>query len=238
MSRTLTGWSFWGTRGSRGTEAPARQPGTRVNPLQRAGPIRVRAEIPSVTRKRAFLNHAQLGGPKTCKCKSRLTMRWDVPGAGLARRSIWSVTATVSSSQSISPPDKRMRAKFEPMMARRLFSAAAAKVDGHDESQPTRRTAIRDIRQWCRRRRIEAVIPTRANQPQNKHFNKATYRQRHIVEQVVGWYKEYRALGTRYEKLADQLCCLMAGGHYGQGPPSAIPKHSAVDTRTSLAVYV
>ena len=58
MSRTLTGWNFWGTRGSRGTEAPARQPGTRVNPLQRAGPIRVRAEIPSVTRKRAFLNHA------------------------------------------------------------------------------------------------------------------------------------------------------------------------------------
>ena len=60
MSRTLTGWSFWGTRGSRGTEAPARQPGTRVNPLQRAGPIRVRAEIPSVTRKRAFLNHADV----------------------------------------------------------------------------------------------------------------------------------------------------------------------------------
>ena len=59
MSRTLTGWSFWGTRGSRGTEAPARQPGTHVNPLQRAGPIRVRAEIPSATRKRPFLNHAQ-----------------------------------------------------------------------------------------------------------------------------------------------------------------------------------
>ena len=58
MSRTLTGWSFWGTRGSRGTEAPARQPGTHVNPLQRAGPIRVRAEIPSATRKRPFLNHA------------------------------------------------------------------------------------------------------------------------------------------------------------------------------------
>ena len=66
MSRTLTGWSFWGTRGSRGTEAPARQPGTRVNPLQRAGPIRVRAEIPSVTRKRAFLNHASIcnAGPR------------------------------------------------------------------------------------------------------------------------------------------------------------------------------
>ena len=35
-------------------------------------------------------------GQRRRKCKSRLTMRWDVPGAGLARRSIWSVTATVS----------------------------------------------------------------------------------------------------------------------------------------------
>ena len=42
-----------------------------------------------------------------------------------------------------------------------------------------------------------------ASQPAtDKHFDKATYRQRHIIEQVVGWYKEYRALGTRYEKLA------------------------------------
>ncbi len=59
MSRTLTGWSFWGTPGWRGAEAPARQKrlaSTRSN----AGPIKVRAEIPSVTRKRAFLNHAHL----------------------------------------------------------------------------------------------------------------------------------------------------------------------------------
>ena len=81
------------------------------------------------------------------------------------------------------------------------FTAAAAKVVGHGESLPTRGTAIR-IRQWCRRRRIRAVIPTRANQPRDEHFDKATYRQRYIIEQVVGWYKEYRALGTRYEKLA------------------------------------
>jgi len=58
------------------------------------------------------------------------------------------------------------------------------------------------IRRWCRRRRIEATIPTRSDQPRDERFDKTTYRQRHIVEQVVGWYKEYRALGTRYEKLA------------------------------------
>ena len=46
------------------------------------------------------------------------------------------------------------------------------------------------------------MIPTRANQPRDEHFDKASYRQRRIVEQVVGWYKEYRALSTRYEKLA------------------------------------
>ena len=46
------------------------------------------------------------------------------------------------------------------------------------------------------------MIPTRGDQPRDEQFDKATYRQRHIVEQVVGWYKEYRSLGTRHEKLA------------------------------------
>ena len=30
----------------------------------------------------------------------------------------------------------------------------------------------------------------------------AAYRQRSRIEPVVGWYKECRALGTRYDKLA------------------------------------
>jgi transposase len=46
------------------------------------------------------------------------------------------------------------------------------------------------------------VIPTRKNQPREESFDKATYRERNRVERVVGWYKECRALGTRYEKLA------------------------------------
>jgi hypothetical protein len=33
-------------------------------------------------------------------------------------------------------------------------------------------------------------------------FDKETYRQRHVVEQCVGWLKEYRRIGTRFEKLA------------------------------------
>jgi hypothetical protein len=33
-------------------------------------------------------------------------------------------------------------------------------------------------------------------------MDKATYRRQHLIEQVVGWYQEYRVLGIRYEKLA------------------------------------
>ena len=46
------------------------------------------------------------------------------------------------------------------------------------------------------------MIPTRKDQPRDASFDRAAYRRRSRVEQVVGWYKECRALATRYEKLA------------------------------------
>lgn len=59
-----------------------------------------------------------------------------------------------------------------------------------------------EVRGWLERHKIQAVIPTRSNQPQDPQFDKATYRRRNLIERVVGWFKECRALGTRYEKLA------------------------------------
>lgn len=58
------------------------------------------------------------------------------------------------------------------------------------------------IRRWLHKRRIEDVIPTRKNQPRIASFDKDTYRKRNLIERVVGWFKECRRLGTRYEKLA------------------------------------
>ena len=58
------------------------------------------------------------------------------------------------------------------------------------------------IRQWCRRRRIRAVIPTRRNQVREKDFDKGLYRERNVVERCIGWLKECRRVATRYEKLA------------------------------------
>jgi transposase len=51
---------------------------------------------------------------------------------------------------------------------------------------------------------IEAVIPRKSNQPRPKgeRFDKRTYRKRSRIECRIGWMKECRRLGTRYDKLA------------------------------------
>jgi transposase len=58
------------------------------------------------------------------------------------------------------------------------------------------------IRRWIARRHLKATIPTKSNQPRQNDFDKEEYKERNIVERVISWYKEYRSLGTRYEKLA------------------------------------
>jgi transposase len=61
--------------------------------------------------------------------------------------------------------------------------------------------SCRHIRRWLKRHGIRDVIPTKKNEPRDLAFEKATYRRRNIVERAVGWFKELRRLGTRYDKL-------------------------------------
>ena len=58
------------------------------------------------------------------------------------------------------------------------------------------------VRSWLRRRRIERVIPTRCDQATDPGFDKRRYRQRNVVERLVGWLKESRRVAARYDKLA------------------------------------
>jgi transposase len=61
------------------------------------------------------------------------------------------------------------------------------------------------IRRWLARYGIKSVIPRRSNQkPEDKRhrFDKDAYRRRAVVEQCIGWLKESRAVGTRFDKLA------------------------------------
>lgn len=64
------------------------------------------------------------------------------------------------------------------------------------------------IRKWLARRGIEAVIPTRSNQPRVR-LNKRKYRGRNVVERCIGWLKESRRVATRYEKLATHYLAMV-----------------------------
>jgi transposase len=91
---------------------------------------------------------------------------------------------------------------FEPTMARQLLRRRRGQGRWPDHLAGDKGYSYPRIRRWCRRRRIGTVIPTRKDQPREAGFDKARYRRRNIIERVIGWYKEYRALGTRHEKLA------------------------------------
>jgi len=91
---------------------------------------------------------------------------------------------------------------FEATMARRLFHRRRGIRRWPRRLAGDKGYSYPRIRRWCRRRWVEAVIPTRKNQPRDEKFDKETYKRRNIIERVVGWFKELRRLGTRYEKLA------------------------------------
>jgi transposase len=62
------------------------------------------------------------------------------------------------------------------------------------------------IRAWLRSRGIRGVIPHKENEKARTdgrvRFDKVSYRGRCVIEQCVGWLKECRRVGTRFEKLA------------------------------------
>jgi transposase len=63
------------------------------------------------------------------------------------------------------------------------------------------------IRRWLRQHTIGAVIPQRSDQLRQHRgrplrLDKDAYRRRSVIECCMGWLKECRRIGTRFEKLA------------------------------------
>ena len=62
------------------------------------------------------------------------------------------------------------------------------------------------IRAWLRRHGIGAVIPPKRNRKRRRgrplSHDRALYRERNVVERLIGHLKEHRRVGTRQEKLA------------------------------------
>ena len=67
--------------------------------------------------------------------------------------------------------------------------------------------SVARIRTWLRVHAVGAVIPQRSDQIARHRgrplaFDKTAYRRRSIIECCIGWLKECRRIGTRFEKLA------------------------------------
>ena len=89
---------------------------------------------------------------------------------------------------------------------------------GRPRTRPERLIAdkaysTRAIRTWLRSRRIGMTIPERADQIANRlrrgrtggrppAFDPQLYRRRNVVERCFGRLKQWRAIATRYDKLA------------------------------------
>jgi len=69
------------------------------------------------------------------------------------------------------------------------------------------------IQQWLRAHHVRAVIPARSDQLRQRRqrahrpgrkptFDRAAYRQRHVIQNCVRWLREARGVATRYEKRA------------------------------------
>jgi transposase len=100
-------------------------------------------------------------------------------------------------------PGQRHESKgFEPLMGRVLLRHHRGQRFWPERLAGDAGYNYPAVRSWLKRHGIRPVIPTYKNQPRDPTFDKTSYRKRNLVERVVGWYKECRRLGTRYDKLA------------------------------------
>ncbi len=60
----------------------------------------------------------------------------------------------------------------------------------------------RTVRQRLRQRGIQPIIPTRLGERRCPSCDRATYRERNRVECLINRLKQFRAIATRYDKLA------------------------------------
>lgn len=103
----------------------------------------------------------------------------------------------------ISPGEAHESKFVEPVMKSICIKA---KKKGPPRTKPKRLLgdkgySIPRVRNYLKSRAIKAVIPKKSNEKyKRKDFDKVTYRKRNAIERCVGWLKENRRLGTRYEK--------------------------------------
>ncbi len=112
----------------------------------------------------------------------------------------------------------------ESTMAESMIEAAVATLMGKRRKDRGRRHKPEQVagdkaysnhhfREFLETQNIEPVIPHKENEAARHDpsvwFDKVAYRGRHVVEQCIGWLKEFRRIGTRYEKLAVNFLAML-----------------------------
>ena len=97
------------------------------------------------------------------------------------------------------------------------------------------------IRAWLRRHTIGAVIPQRKDELEHHQgrplkFEKATYRRRHVIENCVGWLKECRRIGTRFEKTAVNFMAMLKWHFYSDTCGPWVFRQSLVSHRPAAPI--
>ena len=54
------------------------------------------------------------------------------------------------------------------------------------------------------------VIPSRKNRIQQREYDKHLYKERHLVECVIGYFKHFRRLFSRFEKLSSRFFAFLS----------------------------
>ena len=105
----------------------------------------------------------------------------------------------------------------ESTMAESVIGQAVACLIGRRRKERKRRHkpkklaadkgySVPRIRDWLMEQKIKPVIPHKDNEKArhdpNVKFDRQAYRGRCVAEKCVGWLKEFRRIGTRFEKLA------------------------------------
>lgn len=74
-----------------------------------------------------------------------------------------------------------------------------------DQTAGDKGLSAKRFRDWLIGQRIEPVIPYKENEKARHDpsvfFDRWSYRGRAVIEQCIGWLKEFRRIATRYEKL-------------------------------------
>jgi transposase len=112
----------------------------------------------------------------------------------------------------LTPGQRHEQTVFEQLMEQ---GAVKRPGRGRPRLRPTRVCGDKGYssgkaRQYLRRRGIGALIPRRKNERAQPRFDRATYRERNVVERLINRLKRYRRIATRYEKRAANYVAMWA----------------------------